>query len=392
MTTITNRAASQAMLADTPEAASWPEIRPLPYRKGSPSLFVRLLRKLGIDAHLKQIEEMVLDRVAALKPYIFDREVISGNRIRQIFEGECTSSPDNPVAIYAHYTRSGRVTPMVFQQIKSYRDLGFTVVFVTMCERLNQNDLERLRSLCFAVATRRSFGRDFGAWADMWPYVKQWFPRSKESLLVNDSVLGPVRPLAPIVGSMRAHTGVIGLTESIAHFPHIQSYFLLIRGDEANESLGQFLSQLQLSASKKTMIVRGELGLARFMASRGIPMRAAFPYEAVETFALRDSVCLDALRVCFPGLVVTSNTVSEYDLFRLRKTMFDTTVNPTHHMWRCLIKHFGFPFIKTELLLQNPSKIPDICDWHEVIGLGSPVPISEIEAHLAEVSRGAPLV
>lgn len=63
-----------------------------------------------------------------------------------------------------------------------------------------------------------------------------------------------------------------------------------------------------------------------------------------------------------------------------------TPLNPTSDLWRQLIQA-GFPFMKRELLRDNPSHVSDIIDWRdEVIARFGAVP-EAIEHDLRRVMR-----
>jgi hypothetical protein len=55
-------------------------------------------------------------------------------------------------------------------------------------------------------------------------------------------------------------------------------------------------------------------------------------------------------------------------------------LNPAHHLWRLLIERFGFPYLKTELVLRNPGRLPGVDAWCELV---SPAERALIDAHLA---------
>ena len=38
-------------------------------------------------------------------------------------------------------------------------------------------------------------------------------------------------------------------------------------------------------------------------------------------------------------------------------------LNPTQHLWRVLATKFAFPFVKTELVLRNPGRLPGVREW-----------------------------
>ncbi len=360
-----------------------------------PSLLERALARLRL-AQLLVIAQSVPEAIQALRRDLGERGMTAADRITETVEGGVAADPATPVLLYAHYMRSGRVTPMIYRQLAAYAGLGFAIVFVTMSPRIDPADMVRLRSCCALIVRRRSFGRDFGAWADLWPEVRRRFPATAEILLANDSVLGPIKPLHTLFGRLRERDGMIGLTESFERLPHLQSYFLLLRGRTAITAADEFFAGLALTADKRKMIRRGELGIARHMSARGIPMLTAFPYETLETLALRDPLSRAVLVVKMGGLLPGHRAaeVPEIlvdDLYRARLLFFRQALNPTHFMWSALVRLMDFPFIKTELLAVNPADIPDVVDWRSVVPRNSPTPVAEIEDHIAELTRPAPL-
>lgn len=369
------------------------EVRPRPYRRGSPTTIERAIRFLKLD----RIFKMVVVSGEALKWQLYDwvRAGETGaERIRQVIPGEVAPSDDKSVLLYAHYMQSGRVTDMVFRQLAIYRALGFQIIFITMSKQLDTNSVERLRKCCSLIVMRRSQGRDFGAWKDVWEIARSRFPSAEEFLLANDSVVGPISDLGPLFERLRTKEGMLGLTESVDKRAHLQSYLLLLRGKRAVDVADRFFSNLRLSHSKKKMILRGEIGISRFMMQEGVPVMSAFPYEEVETAALLDREGRAVLLSCFPGVLPSYQfsedaQISTGELFKARRSLFCTSVNPTHYMWSSLVRLFDFPFIKSELLTTNPSEVPDISDWQKLVPLSSPTPVSEIEDHLAELFRPA---
>ena len=88
----------------------------------------------------------------------------AAGRIRARHDGEnAAASRGERIAIYGHYSSTGRVSAMVQSQLATYAAQGFEVIFVSMCASLNGDDVARLQKICRTVIARRSFGRDFGA-------------------------------------------------------------------------------------------------------------------------------------------------------------------------------------------------------------------------------------
>jgi hypothetical protein len=63
-----------------------------------------------------------------------------------------------------------------------------------------------------------------------------------------------------------------------------------------------------------------------------------------------------------------------------------TTVNPTHDLWRQLLDA-GFPFIKRELVRDNPARVADAEEWREVVGVMDQAGLAEIEQDLSRAAR-----
>jgi hypothetical protein len=197
-------------------------------------------------------------------------------------------------------------------------------------------------------------------------------------LLVNDSVLGPIRPLEPVVDAMReAGPGMFGLLESLQGGPHLQSWFTLARGQAAIADLARFLAQLRLSRSKWITIQRGELRLARAMRAAGHRVAAWHGYSDLVRTALADPVERAYLARALPASFAASDPAQQEAILTERP------LNPAHHLWRVLSGPAGCPFIKTELVRRNPGQLPDVETWPDLVPPDSPCPVPMLQAHLA---------
>ena len=273
--------------------------------------------------------------------------------------------PDSrSVALYVHYSPGDHVSGMVHEQLATYRAAGFAVVFISMASHLQEADWQAVREVCALVVHRRNGGLDFGAWPAARHFRHQIFPGAEEVLLANDSVLGPIRPIGPIIAIIReGGPGVFGLTESHQGGRHLQSYFLLARGRIAVETLQNFLAQLRISVSKWMLIQRAEIGLTRYLHRHGVPVSAVFGYERlIDAVLAAPEELADLLR----GSLHLS-ALADLPKAELRQLLLQWPVNPTHTMWRGLVRRMGFPFIKTELVRRNPGRLRDVELWPELV-------------------------
>lgn len=332
------------------------------------------LRRLSIQ-ELKDLRERarpIADRLTVLK---------------QLEAGPAGGS----FALYAHYSRRRSVSRMVQKQLQMLAEAGFRVLFVSMSP-IDAAAQAELETVVETIVVRRSFGRDFGAWRDLWMQWHGALSGASEVLLVNDSILGPIRPFASLIEGLRASEGVSGLVDSADKLRHLQSFFLLFRGAESVGMLDRFFDQLQLSFEKERMIERGELGLARFIKASGLRCQVAFGYEQAEELALEDQVTMETLLAAYPALFLGELPKPGDDVAwrrlrtHVRVKLWQIALNPTHYFWRVLVEKMGFPYIKTELLVANPAAMPDVMEWPDLIGPDSPVTANEIREHLESVA------
>jgi hypothetical protein len=289
------------------------------------------------------------------------------------------------LALYVHYSATGQISEMVRYQLWLLREFGFAIVFISMAARIPEDDWQTVRRLCALMVQRENFGRDFGAWHDLMPEVRRRWPQPAELMLANDSVLGPIHPLAPIIGAMRAGgEGFFGLTESLQGGPHLQSYLLLARGEPAAQDLMGFLQTLYVSHSKWLLVQMGEIRLARWMRRRGHRVAAVFAYDRLARAAVADP----AERRRLIGSNAKLRDLDRLPADQASALLHEWPLNPTQHLWHVLATKFGDPFVKTELVLRNPGRLPGVDEWPAVVPPDSPCPLSMLQAHLATMTAG----
>jgi hypothetical protein len=283
------------------------------------------------------------------------------------------------IALYVHYSASGQVSDMVRYQLAKLRRSGFAVVFISMAVHIPDDDWQAVCRLCALVVQRQNFGRDFGAWHDLMPQVRALWPGLDELMLVNDSVLGPIYTLGPVIDTMRAGgDGLFGLTESLQGGAHLQSYMLLARGKAAVADLMRFVETMHISHSKWLLIQMGEIRLARWMRKRGHRVAAVFGYDRLVQAAVADPAERTRLAASYARLKGIEQLSDE----KAAALLHAWPLNPTHHLWHLLASQFGGPFLKTELVLRNPGRLPDVDAWPAVVPADAPCSLPVLRAHL----------
>jgi len=295
--------------------------------------------------------------------------------ILRIADGAQAQLGARQVALYAHYCASGRVSSMVLRQLRAYAAAGFAVVFVTMSPEISAADWAAVAQTTALLVHRRNHGLDFGAWRELSGVLAERWPDADELLLVNDSVLGPIRPLEPVFAALRSGgEGLFGLTDSCQGGAHLQSYFLLGRGRATVAEMLAFLRAAPISTSKWLMVQRCEMGLSRHMHASGHRVAALYGYHRL--IAAINAHPAEGL----------AHLVPEASRRPARDPILpDRPLNPVHHLWRPLVSLLGFPFLKIELVRRNPGRLPHIGSWTTLVGPDSPCPAAMLATHLAEI-------
>lgn len=272
------------------------------------------------------------------------------------------------VALLSHFDQAGAVRPDLLLYIEALRAAGFSVVVVSNSGHLRDDASDQLRRLCAAVLVRRNIGYDFCAWRDALEHLGLPRAETQQVLLINDSVYGPLAPLDELLRRLAAsRADVVGLTESRQRGWHLQSYFLGF-GPAALRSpvWRDFWSGVRPVPSKQWVISRCELALAARFREAGLWCEALWPTERLLADLHPDSVDGPARAQAERALRAASRRRG---------------VNPTHELWRPLLES-GFPFIKRELLRDNPAGVLDVQDWREIAARGGAGGLEMVERDL----------
>lgn len=295
------------------------------------------------------------------------------------------------VVLFLHWDRGGRVREALFTYITQLAESGRSVVFVTNAGKIEPNAEARLLTLCAGVLVRRNVGYDFGGWRDAIETLNLPQAGTEEIIIVNDSVFGPVRPLeATLLRLDYANADVWGLTESWQRRYHLQSYFVAF-GPRAIRApaFRKFWAQVIPAPSKAYVIGKYEVGMTQAMLKAGLRVSVLWSYES-----LTKQITREQLAGYLEGDGTAGARSDPMDLtrwlhvLRLRDAIARRRpLNPTSDLWRHLLLS-GYPFIKRELLRDNPTRIEDVGDWADVLRETLGVDPAPIVADLRTMLRG----
>ena len=306
-----------------------------------------------------------------------------------------TTIPLGPrVAIFVHFDASGAVRPDVLHYLSALREAGLSVVFVTNAGRLRPDALAALQPLCAGVIVRRNIGYDFGAMREGIDQLGLPREETEMVLLVNDSVYGPLQPLAPLLERLDfTRADLWGLTESWQTRYHLQSYFVAFgRAALHSPAWTAFWRSVRPVSSKWWVILRYEIGLTQQFLRHGLRAQALWRYDEL----LRQVAVPEVPKAVQDettggnGSPLTPDPVLQARVAHTRHIRAAAArgvpLNPSADLWRQLLLS-DFPFVKRELIRQNPTGIGDAAEWREVARTVSTADLDAIESDLKRVMR-----
>jgi hypothetical protein len=246
------------------------------------------------------------------------------------------------VCLFAQYHPQRRLRPPLLSYLRELRACGYTVFVASSGEGAPPaSDRALLAETGAALLCRPNGGLDFGAWQHL--IEAGCADGADRILLANDSVFGPFRPLAPIIERMDGHD-VWGMIESRQRGWHLQSWFLQFTGEAFwHEAVQRVFALPFADMDKEDVIASGELGLGAAFQQAGMRCGAVVRHEDANWFARRHRI------------------------------------NMMHLDWRHNLVALGLPFIKSELLRDNPMRLPWTPAWEaELRAMGAdPAPITD---------------
>ncbi len=230
------------------------------------------------------------------------------------------------VVLVAHWDVQGRVDIHVQQQCRYFKEMGHKVILCSAAPLSSCTCTSSEQDYAHAIIYRTCEGYDFTSWKaalEFFPSIGQ----CEELVLTNDSYFGPLqggeKGYPQDIAAIHAHMHTFdcdfwGMTFSMQRYPHIQSYYLVLRKKAVQSAaLADFFSRVPLS-SQRGHAVELELAFTSWLAYHGLrPAAYAVP------------LCMG------------------YEMH---------AYNPTLHLHRHMYAH-GIPFMKKEVLRSEDGYI-----------------------------------
>jgi lipopolysaccharide biosynthesis protein len=234
----------------------------------------------------------------------------------------------NIYCLFAHFNTRNTIDEYVYTYLGHLSDLGCRIIFISNSPIADADKTTlTTRANIHHIEVRINKGADFGAWK--WAIENNMVPNDADYLLLtNDSVYGPVFPLAPIIERMQLMPDVDfwGLTDNYQTNWHLQSYFLFLSKKVFTAAAFQDVFRNDFEEFNKLQIIEnGEVQLTQALLEAGFKGASYIPYKNLDP--------------TFDGTDIK---------------------NPTHYFWDILITKYNFPFIKKELVLHNPESLSNV--------------------------------
>ena len=254
--------------------------------------------------------------------------------------------PGSPthICLFAQYHPANRLRPPLLAYLRALRAAGYHVYLAASgTAPPPAADQAALADTGATLLCRPNAGLDFGAWQFL--IAQGCADHAEHILLANDSVFGPFHPLPPILARMQQHD-VWGMIESEQRGWHLQSWFLHFTGDAFRHPAIQAVFAQDFAAmNKEDVIGHGELALGHALRTAGLRCGAVIRAADATWFARRHRI------------------------------------NMMHLDWRHNLRDRGLPFVKAELLRDNPMRLPWAAAWPQALREAG-ADIDQISAYL----------
>lgn len=235
------------------------------------------------------------------------------------------SQNKNKICLFSHYDKYNIIEDYVLHYLKELNRIS-DIIFISTAENLSEEEVLKIKSYCNVVIIKKNVGYDFGAWKTGINFLGDQIDKYDQLILCNDSCYGPFYELNTIFNDMENKKyDIWSMTDSLEISKHLQSFFIVYNKNVINSKVFKdFWENFRIYINKFELIKKNEIGFSTKLFNTNFRL----------------------------GAVCSSEDYS--------------FLNITHFYWKDLIVSKKFPFIKKELLRDNPMNL-DISNWENVI-------------------------
>jgi rhamnosyltransferase len=287
------------------------------------------------------------------------------------------NSPPCRAIIFVHYDKNNIVDDYIYFYLKELQKNTSHLVFVSTA-KLSEETIDKVSNYCSKVIVRENIGYDFMSYKvglESFDYTQY-----NEVVICNDSVYGPLYPLKNVFEEIQKNAcDFWGITDNTDMSYHLQSYFLVFRKNIVqSDAFKSFWEDVKVLNDKYKIIKQYEVGLTQYLHTSG------FKSETYTTFKPTYTQIVVTLmkKLTLNKIVKKAQSFlnGNQDIKRIGR------LNTTHHFWKELLLSERMPFIKIELLRENPMHM-NIVDIEEVITKISKYDTKLITKHLIRMKE-----
>jgi hypothetical protein len=184
------------------------------------------------------------------------------------------------IAVVAQWSLESVLSLSTNRLISQLLENGFEVILVSACESSDPIVLDDQLMQRVTIVRKPNVGYDFGSWSIgllTFPEIR----KAREVLLLNDSNSGPFGPISGMLKKMsESPYDVTGVTDSLQHRYHIQSFMMHFKNDALNEkALVDFWGNIRSQNDKFDVVLAYELGLTSRAQGSGLYVGAVYPWN-----------------------------------------------------------------------------------------------------------------
>lgn len=259
------------------------------------------------------------------------------------------------VCLFAHFDKDDRLDDFVLRYLSKLKQLDFSIILIS-ASRLAEVEIARAKGICDDVILRgNTGGLDFASWSVA--FAKHRNAIGGRLLLANDSVYGPIGNLGKALDQLTHMTAdFYGMVESVEMTPHLQSWFVLLQPHVVRSTAFRSIMAQPFTTMTRREIIRfGEVGLSHRLTAAGFRYEALYRHCGAATLPPRHDA------------------------------------NPMLLYWHEALFDAGVPFLKIELLRDNPIGVEDTAEILQQVERIDPGICGLIGAHLARTAPAGPI-
>ena len=233
-------------------------------------------------------------------------------------------------------------------------DGNIVLVINCDCQACTQENLPK-EFLGHTILIRKNIGYDWGGYRDLLLSVGT---SDRPFITIMNNSIVPLFPYSAFLDRQERLAmeikGLTGAVESATPIRHLQSFCMTFSNQALNSGITEWLKGTKNVSSKWAMVYFREIQLCRIAKHNSIEWRALLSNDVIRRFSKNN-------------FDIVSDYKDSHVYQMVCKNLNTGRLNPSHHLWRFLLE-LGFPFIKKELLRDNPANLPDFRLARSLVG------------------------